>query len=58
MSFSCQTGASGKQWSTRFWRATGPFQAPSIYFMKSPPEQWTDDKARDSVEAFAAGAAN
>ena len=33
----------------------GPLLAPSAYFMKSPPEQWTDDVARDAVEAFAAG---
>ena len=33
----------------------GPLLAPSAYFMKSPPEQWTDDVARDSVEAFAHG---
>jgi len=35
----------------------GPLLAPSAYFMKSPPEQWTDDKARDGVEAFAREAA-
>jgi len=35
---------------------SGPLLAPSAYFMKSPPEQWTDDRARDAVEAFAAGA--
>ena len=34
----------------------GPLLAPSAYFMKSPPEQWTDDRARDAVEAFAAAA--
>ena len=33
----------------------GPLLAPSAYFMKSPPEQWTDDKARDALEAFARG---
>ena len=33
----------------------GPLLAPSAYFMKSPPEQWTDDRARDAVEAFASG---
>ena len=32
---------------------SGPLLAPSAYFMKSPPEQWTDDKARDEVEVFA-----
>ncbi len=35
---------------------SGPLPAPSAYFMKSPPEQWTDDKARDALEAYAAGA--
>ena len=34
---------------------SGPLLAPSAYFMKSPPEQWTDDRARDEVEAFANG---
>lgn len=34
---------------------SGPLLAPSAYFMKSPPEQWTDDRARDGVESFAAG---
>ena len=34
----------------------GPLLAPSAYFMKSPPQQWTDDKARDAVESFASGA--
>ncbi len=33
----------------------GPLLAPSAYFMKSPPEQWTDDRARDAVQAFASG---
>lgn len=32
---------------------SGPLLAPSAYFMKSPPEQWTDDRARDAVEAYA-----
>ena len=34
---------------------SGPLLAPCAYFMKSPPEQWTDDKARDAVVAFAEG---
>ena len=34
---------------------SGPLLAPSAYFMKSPPEQWTDDKARDAVDAYARG---
>jgi len=28
---------------------------PSSYFMKSPPEQYTDDEARVRVEAFIRG---
>ena len=34
----------------------GPLLGPSAYFMKSPPEQYTDDVARDLVEAFIASA--
>ncbi|MCH8106935.1 MAG: inositol-3-phosphate synthase [Chloroflexi bacterium] len=33
----------------------GTIIGPSAYFMKSPPEQYTDDAARDLVEAFIAG---
>ena len=33
----------------------GPLVGPSSYFMKSPPVQFTDDEARDLVEAFIAG---
>lgn len=33
----------------------GPLIAPSSYFMKSPPEQFTDDEARNKTEAFVAG---
>ncbi len=34
----------------------GPIlSAPSSYFMKSPPEQYRDDQARQAVEAFIAG---
>ncbi len=33
----------------------GPLLGPSAYFMKSPPEQYTDDEARVMVEDFAAG---
>ena len=33
----------------------GPLLEPSAYFMKSPPEQWHDDIARDRLEAFIAG---
>ena len=33
----------------------GALVAPSSYFMKSPPKQFTDDKARQMVEDFIAG---
>jgi len=33
---------------------SGPLVAPSAYFMKSPPEQFTDDEARLKVETFIA----
>jgi len=33
----------------------GAIRAPSAYFMKSPPKQFTDDKARQMVEDFIAG---
>jgi myo-inositol-1-phosphate synthase len=33
----------------------GPVKAPSSYFMKTPPEQYTDDVARRKTEAFIAG---
>jgi len=33
----------------------GPLIAPSSYFMKSPPEQYPDDQARNMTEAFIAG---
>lgn len=31
---------------------TGALEAPSAYFMKSPPKQFTDDEARRMVEQF------
>jgi myo-inositol-1-phosphate synthase len=31
------------------------YSAPSSYFMKSPPQQFTDDEARELVEAFIRG---
>jgi myo-inositol-1-phosphate synthase len=34
----------------------GPLLGPAAYFMKSPPVQYTDDQARDAVEAFVSGA--
>jgi myo-inositol-1-phosphate synthase len=34
---------------------SGPLIAPSAYFMKSPPQQFTDDEARSMTEAFIAG---
>jgi myo-inositol-1-phosphate synthase len=33
----------------------GPILSASSYFMKSPPEQYSDDEARDKVEAFIRG---
>jgi len=33
---------------------SGPLLAPASYFMKSPPEQYTDSVARDKTEAFIA----
>ncbi|OZM72735.1 inositol-3-phosphate synthase [Amycolatopsis antarctica] len=33
----------------------GPILSASSYFMKSPPEQYSDSEARDSVEKFIAG---
>jgi myo-inositol-1-phosphate synthase len=33
----------------------GPILSASSYFMKSPPVQYSDDEARDSVEAFIKG---
>jgi myo-inositol-1-phosphate synthase len=33
----------------------GPLLGPSSYFMKSPPEQYTDAEARDRTESFIAG---
>lgn len=32
---------------------SGAIEGPSAYFMKSPPVQYTDDQAREMVEAFA-----
>jgi myo-inositol-1-phosphate synthase len=36
----------------------GVLTGPSSYFMKSPPEQVTDDEARRATEAFIAGTGN
>ena len=33
----------------------GPILSASSYFMKSPPEQYSDDQARTAVEEFIAG---
>jgi myo-inositol-1-phosphate synthase len=33
----------------------GPLKGPSSYFMKTPPEQYTDDVARRKTEEFIAG---
>lgn len=37
---------------------SGSLTAPSSYFMKSPPIQYTDDEARKKVEKFIAGKSN
>ncbi|HEY3239967.1 MAG TPA: inositol-3-phosphate synthase [Acidimicrobiia bacterium] len=34
----------------------GPLLGPSAYFMKSPPVQYTDEEAKNMVEAYASGA--
>jgi hypothetical protein len=31
---------------------SGPLVAPSAYFMKTPPQQFTDDQARRMTEEF------
>jgi myo-inositol-1-phosphate synthase len=36
-------------------KIAGPILSASSYFMKSPPVQYTDDKARESVESFIRG---
>jgi myo-inositol-1-phosphate synthase len=36
-------------------KLAGPLLAPSSYFMKSPPRQYTDDEARIRTERFIAG---
>ena len=33
----------------------GPLTSASSYFMKSPPEQFDDDTARENVEKFIRG---
>ena len=33
----------------------GPILSASSYFMKSPPEQYSDEEAHEAVEAFIAG---
>jgi myo-inositol-1-phosphate synthase len=36
----------------------GPIEAPSAFFMKHPPRQWTDDEAHRRTEAFVRGDAD
>jgi len=36
-------------------KISGPLISPSAYFMKHPPEQFTDEKAREMVEEFIKG---
>lgn len=38
-------------------KLAGPLEAPSSYFMKSPPRQFTDDEARRRTERFIANLA-
>jgi myo-inositol-1-phosphate synthase len=38
-------------------KIAGPLTAPSSYFMKTPPEQFKDDQARELTEAFIRGEA-
>jgi myo-inositol-1-phosphate synthase len=38
-------------------KVSGALVGPSSYFMKSPPKQFTDDKARTLVADFIAGIA-
>jgi myo-inositol-1-phosphate synthase len=33
----------------------GPIEAPSAFFMKHPPRQWTDAEAHRRTEAFVRG---
>ena len=33
----------------------GPIEAPSAFFMKHPPRQWTDEEAHRRTEAFVRG---
>jgi myo-inositol-1-phosphate synthase len=35
----------------------GPLVSPSSYFMKSPPQQFSDDEARASIDRFISGEA-
>ncbi len=34
---------------------SGPITGPSAYFMKTPPQQFTDDEAREMTEAYMVG---
>jgi len=36
-------------------KLSGPLTSPSSYFMKTPPKQYTDDRARQMTEEFIAG---
>jgi myo-inositol-1-phosphate synthase len=36
-------------------RLAGPLLGPSSYFMKSPPEQYTDNEARERTLRFIGG---
>src|SRR3989304_7206499 len=36
-------------------RLAGAIEAPSAYFMKAPPKEFTDQEAREAVERFIRG---
>ena len=36
-------------------KIAGPILSASAYFMKHPPQQFTDEKAREMIEEFIAG---
>ncbi len=41
--------------NARLTARKGALRAPSAWFMKSPPEQWSDDVAHTRLERFIAG---
>lgn len=49
--YTARFGASGKSWAESE-ECKGALVAPSAYYVKSPPKQFPDDKAREMVEEF------